>query len=308
MNFPLVGNSNVALALTTAINEKRLPHAIIIEGDIGTGRHTLASFIAGSAICSGDNPPCLNCENCRLHSSASHPDITVTSLEHGKKNISVAQIRAMRDEAYIKPHLALCKVFIIDPADTLNEQSQNAILKVLEEPPGAAVFILITESKSALLSTIISRCVVLSLSNPEYGLATEYLKSVTDYPEDEIEAALKSCQNNIGKSLSVLKGKADTKAANSAKEFFHYALTGSGWDMLKTTSVIEKSRIESAEFFKALKYITAEYIRNNPNNLKVSALIKFYDKLSELEKSLTANINLSLLFSSLVSASIDIFN
>lgn len=308
MSFPLVGNSNVALALTTAINENRLPHAIIIEGDIGTGRHTLADFIARSAVCSGANRPCFSCENCRLNSSCSHPDITVTSPEENKKNISVAQIRAMRDEAYIKPHMAACRVFIIDPADTLNEQSQNAILKVLEEPPGAAVFILITESKASLLSTIISRCVVLSLSAPEISSGVEYLKSVTDFKEDEIETVLKACQNNIGKALSVLKGNSDTKATNSAKEFLRLAIAGQKWDMLKTTTAIEKSRIESAEFFKALKYVTAEYIRNNPRDYKASALIKFYDELCELEKSLVSNINLSLLFSSLVSATIDIFN
>lgn len=89
--------------------------------------------------------------------AGSHPDIYIAAPEDGKKNITVAQIRSLRNEAYVKPHIANGRAFIIDMADTMNEQSQNALLKVLEEPPGNTLFLLIAQSKAALLDTVISR-------------------------------------------------------------------------------------------------------------------------------------------------------
>ncbi len=307
MSFPLVGNSKIALALTNALREKRLPHAILIEGDPGTGRHTLANFISAAAVCSSDNVPCKKCKNCGLQKVGSHPDIMITAPEEGKKNIAVAQIRALRSEAYIKPHLASCRVFIIDCADTLNEQSQNALLKVLEEPPGNAVFILIAESKASLLETIISRCVVLTLSCPETDIALEYIKETTEYPEVDISAALSSSQNNIGKALMILKGNTDTKTSAAAKEFLEQMLRSNNWGMLSVTAPFEKNRIEADKFFKDLKYFTAKELRINPKSFKAASLSKFYEELCVLEKSLASNINLSLLFSILTATAAEIF-
>lgn len=307
MSFPLVGNSKIALALTNALREKRLPHAILIEGDLGTGRHTLADFISAAAVCSSDNTPCGDCKNCSLHKAGSHPDISVTAPEEGKKNIAVAQIRALKSEAYIKPHMASCRVFIIDYADTLNEQSQNALLKVLEEPPGNAVFILIAESKASLLETIISRCVVLTLSNPENDVALDYITQKTNYSEDEILSALSVSQNNIGKALMILKGNSDTKTSAAAKEFIAQMLRNNNWGMLSVTAPFEKNRIEAESFFKDLKYYTAKHLRSDPKSFKAPLLSKFYEELCILEKSLASNINLGLLFSLLVGTAAEIF-
>lgn len=307
MSFPLIGNSKIALALTNAIKENRLPHAIIIEGDIGTGRHTLARYISAAAVCSGENSPCGNCKNCLLQKSGSHPDISVTAPEEGKKNIAVSQIRSLKNEAYIKPHMASCRVFIIDYADTLNDQSQNALLKVLEEPPGNAVFILIAESKAALLETIISRCVVLTLSCPESETALEYISQNTEYNNEDIINALNANQNNIGKALLLLEGNSDTKTSAAAKEFIEYMLRNDTWGMLSVTSAFEKSRIEADRFFKDLKYYIAKQIRNNPKSFKARNLSKFYSELCDLEKNLTSNINLSLLFSLLTATAAEIF-
>lgn len=307
MSFPLVGNSKIALALTNALAEKRLPHAIIIEGDIGTGRHTLANYISAAAVCSSDNSPCGGCKNCSLQKAGSHPDIAVTAPEEGKKNIAVSQIRSLKSEAYIKPHMASCRVFVIDYADTLNEQSQNALLKVLEEPPGNAVFILIAESKATLLETIISRCVVLTLSCPETEVALDYISKNTDYGTEDILSALNANQNNIGKALMLLQGNSDTKTSAAAKEYIEYMLRNDTWGMLSVTAEFEKSRIEADRFFKDLKYFTAHRLRSNPKSFKARSLSKFYSELCNLEKSLTSNINLSLLFSLLTATSAEIF-
>ncbi|MEE1329623.1 MAG: ATP-binding protein, partial [Acutalibacteraceae bacterium] len=94
MSGPLVGNGRINDAVCSAVKENRLPHAIIIEGDKGTGRHTLAHFIASAAVCTAEIKPCGVCSSCRLAKAGTHPDIYFTAPDDGKKNISVAQVRS----------------------------------------------------------------------------------------------------------------------------------------------------------------------------------------------------------------------
>lgn len=301
MIFPLVGNSKINLALTNAIKEKRLPHAILIEGDAGTGRHTLADFIALSAVCSGETAPCSECRHCRLALSKNHPDITVTAPLEGKKNISVSQIRELRTDAFVKPHEAEKRVFIINYADSMNEQAQNALLKILEEPPSSVIFILIAESKAAFLETVISRCVVLTLSTPDTDTALEFIKSRTDFSEEDILSALNEKQNNIGKAIELLKGNSDSVTGAAADEFLQQMFRKNVYGMLNATAPFEKSRIDAEQFLKDLKYKTAQELRKSLNTPKAPTLSALYTEISSLEKTLITNINLSLLFCTLAS-------
>lgn len=307
MIFPLAGNDKIRLSVTNFIAEKRIPHAIIIEGESGTGKSTLAVYLAKAAVCSGENPPCRSCKNCNLVESVSHPDITVIEPEDNKKNISVSQIRDLRSDAYIKPHQAAKRVFIIEQADTLNPQAQNALLKVLEEPPETVMFVLCVKSKSALLETIISRCVVLSLSSPEFSVAFGYIKNSTDFPENEIKDALASSKNNIGKALEILNGNMGTKAEISAKEFLEAMIKADSLEMLSVLSRFEKNRVETDKFINGLKYTVANKIRENTDSFYAKPLMAFYNSLRDYEQSLATNINLNLLFCSMTCKAVQLF-
>ena len=299
MMFPLAGNEKIKSALLNSISEKRLPHAIIIEGDEGAGKHTLARFITSAAVCENENAPCGVCKNCHLADINSHPDIAVTAPEDGKKNISVAQIRNLKNETFVKPHMSKKRVFIIDGADTMNEQSQNALLKVLEEPPGEIVFILITETKAALLDTIISRCVTLTLSTPEKNQAAEFIAHKFNYNSADIEDALETADCNIGKTLALLSGKGDSKTTAAAKEFLEYILRGDEFGALSVCAPFEKKRVEADEFFKALKLQTVIKIKENLGKPQAKGLSVIYSRFPKYERSLLTNINLSLLFCAL---------
>lgn len=300
MSFPLVGNLRIRDAVMAAVAEKRIPHAILLEGDKGTGRHTLMRFLSRAAVCDGENSPCGECRGCHLAEIGTHPDITVIAPEDGKKNITVAQIRALRTEAYVKPHMAVRRVFVIDKADTMNEQAQNAILKVLEEPPADIIFILIAESAAALLDTIISRCTVLSLVPPETDEAVGYLRKNTDFSEEQIKEAIGITGNNIGAAIDALSG-GGTAAQAAAKRFAELLISGDEAEMLKITAEFEKNRVLADEFFKELKISLATEIKKNlRNTITAKALVSFYDTLPEFEDALKTNINLSLLFCALV--------
>lgn len=300
MSFPLVGNGRIRDSVTSAVTENRIPHAILLEGDKGTGRHTLMRFLSRAAVCDGENPPCGVCRGCHLAQIGTHPDITVIAPEDGKKNITVPQIRALRTEAYVKPHMADRRVFVIDKADSMNEQAQNALLKVLEEPPADIIFILIAESAAALLDTIISRCTVLSLVPPETDESLGYLRKNTDFSEEQIREALGVAGNNIGTALDALSG-GGTAAQAAAMRFAEALISGDEADMLKITAEFEKNRVLADEFLKELKLSLATEIKKklrSPHSAKV--LVSFYDALPQFEDALKTNINLSLLFCALV--------
>ncbi len=202
MNFgDFVGNSEVIGRLSTMLSQSRLPHAIIIEGAPGSGRRTLAKMIARAAVCTGDNPPCGRCSCCRAEQA---PDISFVLPE--KSIIKVDAIRDVRENAYIKPTQSNKRVFIIPDAPLMNPQAQNALLKVLEEPPEAAMFIMTCEYTRQLLGTVVSRSAVFSLTPPERGEAVQYIAAhYPKYSQSEVEAVCDG--GTIGEALSKLSGE-----------------------------------------------------------------------------------------------------
>ncbi|MBR4073589.1 MAG: DNA polymerase III subunit delta' [Clostridia bacterium] len=304
MIFPLIGNEKIKSAVESALKTNRLPHAIIIEGETGLGRHTLASFISAAALCTGENPPCGECQMCRLAKSGNHPDITVVAPEDKKKNISVGQIRSLRQEAFVKPHAGSKRVFIIDKAETMNDQAQNALLKILEEPPGGVIFLLITESAAAMLETVLSRCILFTLSAPQKKAATEYIKANFKLKQDDsaIIKALEESKGNIGKAVTLLKKKNAGTAEALAKDFISKIFDGSEFELLSMLAPLEKDRVGADAFLSAFKYEAAVCLRNSYSNTqKAKVLTEIYNRTDDFSRALKTNINLALLFSAMVS-------
>lgn len=295
------GNHGVINVINNAILTDRFPHAIIIEGDEGLGKRTLADLICKSAMCTGSDKPCNSCRNCHMCNTKNHPDVYYIAPEEKRKNITVEQVRKIRSDAYIKPHMGHRKFFIIDKANTMNESSQNALLKVLEEPPKNVIFILITPSASQMLETVVSRCVVLSLTPPSAEECLNVIREQVKKSDDEIKNAVNTARCNIGKAL-ILLGKRKSKKNELAAEFTSAVLNGkSSYDMLKITYPLEKDRVATGEFISEVKNMLADEIRRNSGSAYVLArLVKIYDIISKLETALSTNINLSLFYSAMI--------
>lgn len=135
--------------------------AYIFEGDKGIGKKTIAKYFSMFIMCE-KNPPCLNCSACFTTNALTNPDIVYVSNDD-KAEISVLKIRDMVKEVFIKPSVNKKKIFIIENAHLMNDTAQNALLKVIEEPPEYAVFILMCENKNKILPTILSRCTLISI-------------------------------------------------------------------------------------------------------------------------------------------------
>lgn len=304
MNFSFAGNERVITALQALIGEHRLPHAILIAGEKGTGRHTLANFTANAAVCSDDNAPCGRCRACEVFKSGNHPDVIRVMPLDNKKSISVSQARDIRNQAFVKSHMGGRKVFIIDSADTIPEQSQNTLLKILEEPPQNVCFILIAENSASLLETIISRCVLFELSVPSIEQAESYISKTTDYDMPDIKAAVASAKANIGSALEILSGNSGGPEIAAAQEFADKLFENrSAYELLKTVYPIEKNRKECEAFIKQLKTIISKKITSQKNSeFALKRLFKYYSVICDAEPALITNINLSLFLSSLVCA------
>jgi len=134
----------------------RLSHAYIID-------ESFADTLAMAVVCStrGSPRPCRSCIHCDKSSRHIHPDITVVGKLEDKLIVSVDQIRELKRDVYIVPNEAIQKAYVVNDADAMNANAQNAFLQVLEEPPAHAVFILCTNNPAALLPTVRSRCVEL---------------------------------------------------------------------------------------------------------------------------------------------------
>lgn len=161
----LKGNERLKDQLSRQERGRGLSHAYIISGPAGSGRHTLARELAAAMLCAGSGEkPCGKCGPCLKVRKGVHPDVsTVTGPEEGKP-ITVDRVRLLRADSYIRPNEGERKVYLLEGADRMNAPAQNAMLKLLEEGPPYAAFLLIAGNAGGLLRTVRSRCEELTLT------------------------------------------------------------------------------------------------------------------------------------------------
>lgn len=202
----LLGNEALKERLTEGLRSGRLSHSHLLTGPEGSGKRTLARLLAAAMECRGTPRPCGVCPACRKVLSGNHPDvITVDDPDH--KQVPVDCIRAARSELFIRPNEGEKKVLLIPRAGDMNPAAQNALLKVLEEPPSYGVFLLLAPSPEALLPTIRSRCAHLRLSPlPRAVLEPALRQRFPDHSAADLEAAMGRSGGFLGQAVTLLEG------------------------------------------------------------------------------------------------------
>ena len=141
----LLGNDRLKQNLAQSIARGHISHFYLISGPRGSGKRTLAKLLSAAILCQGHRKPCASCGPCRKVLENNHPDvITVEDPDH--KNVAVKIVRQMRDDMFIRPNESDYKIYIFP--QELGIEGQNALLKILEEPPAYGVFILLTSAAS----------------------------------------------------------------------------------------------------------------------------------------------------------------
>lgn len=197
----LLGNEDIKSALNAAFIQGRVPHAIILQGEDGLGKRTLASLIARAAVCSGEHPPCGRCPACIRSMAGSHPDIRVEEGSGASGAISVDTIRAITEDAYRKPEEADVSVYLLFVKSKLSEAAQNKLLKLIEEPPGSTLFIMTIPSAETLLPTIRSRAQIFTLKPVNAGEAAAFIADKRGMEPAEADRLARQHRGNIGKMM-----------------------------------------------------------------------------------------------------------
>ena len=203
----------IQAAVSKHFSGGRFVHAYIITGSDADGREKAAQYLAQAALCEGEPVPCGACRHCRKVLRGVHPDITYVQREKSEdREIKIDAARALRAQASVRPNEAERSVFIIREADTLNTASQNALLKVFEEPADFVVFILLAENTQRLLETVRSRCQEISLPPADKELPQAALAIVRPQSNLERMAAIteleKLSRSELGDVVSALPAAA----------------------------------------------------------------------------------------------------
>ena len=199
----LLGNERLKANLAESLAKRHISHFYLISGPSGSGKHTLAKLLASAILCEGSRKPCGSCPHCRKMGSGNHPDfITVEDPEH--KNVAVKIVRQIREDMFIRPNEADHKIYLFP--QELGLEGQNALLKILEEPPSYGVFLLLTDNPDKLLPTVRSRCTELKMQAvPEDILRMQLTRDFPQAQPGDIDAAIYRSGGFLGQARELLE-------------------------------------------------------------------------------------------------------
>lgn len=219
----IVGQEQIKAHLQGALETHKVSHAYIINGEKSSGKEYIARIFAMALQCErGGIEPCNECHSCKQALSKNQPDIIYVS--HEKPNtISVDDIRAqVNNDVAIKPYSSRYKVYIINEAEKMTPQAQNAILKTLEEPPEYAVILLLVSNVNSLLPTILSRCVLLNMKPVRDALVKKYLMEELQVPDYKAEVCVAFARGNVGKAKALASSEEFENVKNEALGLLKY--------------------------------------------------------------------------------------
>ncbi|MBR2479523.1 MAG: hypothetical protein IKB47_03865 [Clostridia bacterium] len=338
----IVANERLRVRLCSDITSGKLAHAYIIEGAIGSGRHTLALNIAKAVACenrdSDDHPlPCGVCSACRKISDGICPDVITVKREEDKATIGVESARFIRTDVWAVPNDLDVKFYIIEDADRLTAQAQNALLLTLEDPPSFAVFLLLCERAELLLETVRSRAPTIRTepvsrenmsahllsSAPDPVLnAARQLKQFSAQEFDEILTASVGC---IGRAYELLDPRLRSAVLESrakVRNFVDCLIDSSEHSaLLDAFSAFPQKRDELIEYLDnvtlALRdlivlkksdnaelcfYSDREYVFDLSQKRSASKLLGFIEACNRAIEALNKNANVKLTVTTLVAS------
>lgn len=204
----ILGNEHIVEHFKKAIENNKISHAYIINGEKGMGKRTVAKAFAMTLLCEEKGTvPCMKCHSCVQALTDNNPDLIMITPDK-PTTLSIDHIRqTLVNDVELKPYSNSHKVYIVEDAELMNNAAQNAILKTIEEPPEYAVIILLTTNISALLQTVLSRCVKLDMQPLKKEVIKKYLmekEKVVDYQAD---IAVSFAEGNLGKAIELSKSQ-----------------------------------------------------------------------------------------------------
>lgn len=207
----VVGHELLCDKLRSSVASGKTLSAYLFSGPAGIGKKTLALPFAASLLCESpkNGGACLACPSCKLLAADSHPDLIRVRVPSDKKTIGVEQVREeILQEAFVRPFSSSRKVFLIEEGEAMTAEAQNALLKVLEEPPAYVCFLILTKAQNQLLETVRSRCLKLQLLPLSDSACKQYFAALPEGSAERKALAGTFSQGNLGQGRKMLTDEA----------------------------------------------------------------------------------------------------
>ncbi|MBR3761837.1 MAG: DNA polymerase III subunit [Lachnospiraceae bacterium] len=312
----IIGQEQIKEHLQNALSTGKISHAYIINGEKSSGKEFIAKIFAMALQCEREGvEPCNECRSCKQTLSKNQPDIIYVS--HEKPNtISVDDIRAqVNNDVAIKPYSSKYKVYIINEAEKMTPQAQNAILKTLEEPPAYAVIMLLVSNMNSLLPTILSRCVTLNMKPVRDELVRKYLMEELQVPDYKANVCVGFARGNVGKAKLLASSEEFENIKSEALSLLKYIKEMEIQEIVAAIKKINEYKLEVQDYFdiiaiwyrdvllfKATMDANQLIFRDEIQTLrKIAArcsyegIEKVIQALSTAKKRMEANVNFDLL-------------
>lgn len=311
----IIGQEAIREHLESAVSQNKVSHAYIINGERYSGKEFIAGIFAAALLCDDENnKPCGKCHNCVQAFSENNPDII--RVTHEKPNIiGVDDIRTqVNNTVQVKPYGGKKKIYIINEAEKMNQQAQNALLKTLEEPPEYTVILLLTTNTNELLQTILSRCVVLNMKPVRDKEVRKFLMEEVEIPDYMADICVAFARGNVGKAKLLARNEDFDKIREDAIKLMRNVKE---MDVTEVTQAVKRAtgyKVEINDFldiimvwyrdillFKATKDANNLIFRDEIQYIRKAADLSSYESIQEAieaidkaKQRLNSNVNFEL--------------
>ena len=288
----IIGHEQIIEHLQNAIRLKKVSHAYILDGEEGSGKMLLASAFAQTLQCEkGGVEPCGTCHSCVQAQSLNQPDII--RVTHEKPNsIGVDDIRdQLCSDILIRPYSSPWKIYIVDEAEKMTVQAQNALLKTIEEPPAYGMVLLLTENSQSFLPTILSRCVTLKLRPVKDEQIRKYLMEELRVPDYQADVCTAFARGNVGKAKRLAQSE---HFAELRDEVVHLLRHLRDMEIYEITEAVRRADyldlmalwFRDVLLFKATRQIDGLVFADEINYISAQAARSSYEGLEHILKAL----------------------
>ena len=341
--FPeLVGNAAVKERIGRAIDEGNVPHAFLIEGPVGSGKSTLARMIAMALNCEarggggmlslfgggGDALPCGGCDACRRIREGNFTDFKILARREGRATVGVDEVRDLREDIFLSATESDHKVYVLDDAECMTPEAQNALLKVLEEPPSGVVMILLATESDRILTTVKSRVQLISMSRfSAEELESELLRrspeavALKRESPEKLRAVIMAADGILGRAIELSDPRLAAECADERRECIEIiaAAQRSGYSQIyralgnlptKRSELIRSLErmmlalrdlvaVRSDEGARTLFFISRDEALETAGDMSVQRMLALFDAINEAHEYISKNANVGNIITNL---------